>query len=81
MTFDDKLRLLRAAPDNICGYGRLGREVAEELAASDDLVRRADLIICDLLLMCRSKALNVDLPDIDQWIDDSREAINRSLHD
>lgn len=79
MTLDDKLRLLRAAPDNICGYGRLGREVADELAASDDLLRRADLIIHDLLLMCRSKALNVDLPDIDQWIDDSREAINRSI--
>lgn len=106
MNFDDKLRLLKSAPD-VCGYARLGRDVAEEadirlssmeiacrvyarsieknrayVAATDDildLLRRADLIINDLLLMCHSRALNIDLPDIDAWIEDSRGAINRSI--
>ena len=57
-------------------------ECQRDRRVSDDLIRRADALLFDLL--GRLAINGVDLPatasaDLEQWIVDSREAINRSL--
>lgn len=52
-------------------------ECQRDRRVSDDLIRRADLIINDLLLLLPVDTETAE--DIEQWIVDSREAVNRSL--
>lgn len=52
-------------------------ECQRDRRVSDDLLRRADLIINDLLLLLPADTETAE--DIEQWIVDSREAISRSL--
>ena len=52
-------------------------ECQRDRREADDLLRRADLIIHDLLLLLPRDTETAE--DIVGWIVDSREAINRSL--